>query len=386
MDYHTLVARIRREVVEVTPAEVAAAPPEALVDIREPEERLGGAIPGSLAVPRGVLELTIERLVPDRGRRIVLYCSAGHRSVLAAHTLQTMGYAHVASLAGGFERWKREGRPWDLPGGLSGDQRVRYDRHLRLPEVGEKGQLRLMDAAVAVVGAGGLGSPVLLYLAAAGIGTLGIVDGDRVDPGNLQRQVVHRTADIGRTKVDSARDAVHALNPDVRVVGHTERIHAGNALEILSGYDVIVDGADNFPTRYLLNDAALHLRTPVVHGSVLRFEGQVSVFSPYRGPCYRCLFPEPPPPDLAPSCAEAGVLGALPGTVGAMQAVETLKLVLGVGDPLVGRLLVYDALAQSTTALRVHRDPACPACGDEEHPPTLVDYDASCRRPGAAPA
>ena len=286
------------------------------------------------------------------------------------------------SLAGGLNRWKSEGLECEVPPGLDPLHRERYDRHLLLPEVGVEGQERLLASRVLVVGAGGLGSPVILYLAAAGVGTLGIVDPDVVEESNLQRQVVHERGFLGRPKVASAAATVGSLNPDVTVVPYPVRLQADNALEILAGYDVVVDGADNFPTRYLMNDAALRLRLPLVHGAVFRFEGQASVFSPYRGPCYRCLFPEPPPPDLSPSCAEIGVLGVLPGIIGSIQAVEVIKLLLGIGSPLVGRLLTYDALAQEFATMQVRRDPACPACSDEARLPVLVDYDDTCRPTG----
>jgi molybdopterin/thiamine biosynthesis adenylyltransferase len=330
-------------------------------------------------IPRGVLEREIAAHAPDPATSIVLYCAAGNRSALAAQSLELMGYTSVASLAGGFEQWKIAGRPWHAPQGLSPEQRGRYDRHLSLPEVGVEGQQRLLGSRVLVIGAGGLGSPVATYLAAAGVGTLGLVDGDVVDPSNLQRQVLHDVGAIGRMKVDSARERLTSINPDVEIETHGVRLSASNALEIMAGYDVVVDGADNFPTRYLVNDASLHLRVPVVHGSILRFEGRAAVFAPYRGPCYRCLYPEPPPPELAPSCAEAGVLGALPGVIGSIQATEALKLLLGAGEPLIGRLLTYEALEQRFTEVRFRRDPACAACGDEDHPPPLIDYDETCR-------
>jgi len=313
----------------------------------------------------------------------VLYCEGGARSALAAQTLEDMGYTNVASLEGGFTRWKREGLPWRAPEGLTTDQRARYSRHVLLPEVGEKGQIELLESRVLLIGAGGLGSPAAIYLAAAGVGTIGIVDDDVVDASNLQRQIIHNMDRLGQPKVESARETLTALNPDVKVEPHDLRLAADNVLEVLSGYDVIVDGGDNFPTRYLVNDASLHLHTPVVHGSIFRFEGQVSVFNPYGGPCYRCQFPEPPPPELAPSCAEAGVLGVLAGVVGSIQAVEAIKLILGIGEPLVERLLTYDALTQEFMELRIRRDPDCLACGDESMPPRLVDYDATCAYPGA---
>lgn len=378
--YRDLVERTRPLVREVTPSEVARRLEEViLVDVREVSEYEQGSIPGARLLPRGVLERDIAGVFGDIGTQLVLYCEAGHRSILAAAALQDMGYTDVASMSGGFNQWKNEGHPWGDPRGLTTEQRTRYARHVRLPEVGEEGQLRLLDARVVLVGAGGLGSPAALYLAAAGVGTIGVVDDDLVDATNLQRQVIHNVDRIGMPKVDSARESLLALNPDVKVETYRERLSAANALATLGGYDVIVDGGDNFPTRYLINDASLHLRVPVVHGSIFRFEGQVSVFKPYEGPCYRCLHPLPPPPELAPSCAEAGVLGVLPGVVGSIQAMEALKLVLDIGDTLTGRLMVYDALEQDFMTVSVKRDPKCPACSHPERPPTLVDYDETCR-------
>jgi molybdopterin/thiamine biosynthesis adenylyltransferase len=304
-------------------------------------------IPGSTFVPRGHLESQIENKLPDRDAPVVIYCAGGTRSAFAAKTLQELGYSDVVSMAGGFGRWKNEGRPWVTPAVLNPEQRTRYHRHILLPEVGEAGQQKLLESKVLLLGAGGLGSPAALYLAAAGVGTLGIVDMDVVDASNLQRQILHNVERIGDRKVDSAKKTLTALNPDVNVVTYDVRFGADNILDIIDDYDVVVDGTDNFPTRYLLNDASLLKRIPVVHGSIFRFEGQVTVFDPYNGPCYRCLLPEPPPPELAPSCAEAGVLGVLPGIVGSVQALEAIKLLLGLGDPLRGRLLAYDALEQS---------------------------------------
>jgi len=383
-DYQALVTAAKAETNPIDPSELERrlGDPPLLVDVREVDEYHAGALPGAVLVPRGVLERDAAGALPDTGAEVVLYCAGDARSALAARVLQEMGYISVRYLEGGFDAWRDAGRPWEVPAGLVDDGAVRYSRHLRLPEVGEKGQLRLRESRVALIGAGGLGSPAALYLAAAGVGTLGIVDHDRVDLSNLQRQILHDNSDVGRGKVESARETIAALNPDVRVVGVAERLAAGNALDVLAGYDVVVDGADNFPTRYLLNDASLHLGIPVVHGSVFRFEGQVTVFTPYAGPCYRCLFPEPPPPELAPNCADAGVLGVLPGVIGTLQATEAIKLLLGIGEPLVGRLLTYDALTAEFSTLRFGRNPACPACGDPEHRPRLVDYDASCRVPG----
>ncbi len=383
--YGEMVRRAKVRITEISPAKLAedSGDEPVIVDVRETFELARGMIPGARVVPRGMLEKVIDRLVPDPAAPVVLYCDVGNRSALAALVLEEMGYRAVRSLAGGIERWKAEGRPTVVPEEASADPRARYSRHLTLPEVGVEGQDRLAASKGLVIGIGGLGSPVALYLAAAGVGTLGIVDYDVVDVSNLQRQVVHDTVRIGMAKVDSAADTIRRLNPEVEVEVRRSRLGAENVLDLLSGYDVVVDGADNFPTRYLLNDASLHLRVPVVHGSVLRFEGQTTVFAPYRGPCYRCLFPEPPPPELAPSCAEAGVLGVVPGMIGTIQAAETIKLLLGIGEPLIGRLLVVDAAAAEFRMLKVRRDAACPACADESRPPRLVDYDDACRPAGS---
>lgn len=380
-DYHELAARARARITEVSGAalEPRLEGGPVVVDIREPYEMAQGMIPGSFVVPRGVLEKAIAQVAPEPDTEIVLYCDGGHRSALAALVLEEMGYSNVASLAGGITRWRVEGREITIPRGPAVDPNARYARQLVLPEIGEAGQRRLLAAKVLVVGAGGLGSPAAYYLAAAGVGTLGILDHDVVDVSNLQRQILHGVDRIGADKADSAAATLRRLNPDIEILALTEHLDAGNVLELASGYDVIVDGTDNFPARYLLNDAAMHLRVPVVHGSVIRFEGQATVVVPYRGPCYRCLFPLPPPPEVSPSCAEAGVLGAVPGVIGSIEAVEAVKLVLGVGDPLVGRLLVYDGLTGEMRAFAVDRDPACPACGDEGRLPPLVDYDTGCR-------
>ncbi len=384
IDYKAWIAGIRNEIQEITVAELAALTdtPAVIIDVREPDEFEQGAIPGARLAPRGQLEGVITDYVDDPDTPIVLYCAVGERSALAAQSLQRLGYRNVMSLAEGFEGWKTTGRSWDVPKVLPANQRARYSRHLLLTEVGEEGQQRLLRSRVLVVGAGGLGSPSALYLAAAGVGTIGIVDSDVVDLTNLQRQILHNVDRIGQLKVDSARQTLGALNPDVHIEAVPERLTADNALELLAGYDLVVDGADNFPTRYLLNDASLHARIPVVHGSVFRFEGQVSVFSPYAGPCYRCLFAEPPPPELAPSCTEAGVLGVVPGIIGSIQAAETLKLLLGIGNPLIGKLLTFDALDQEFRTLTFRRDPACAACRDESHPPRIVEYDLHCRPAG----
>jgi molybdopterin/thiamine biosynthesis adenylyltransferase len=348
-----------------------------IVDIRDEAEYAEGAIPGALHIPEERLERTISDYA-DHDDEIVLYCDGGWRSLTAAHSLAEAGYSRVLSLAEGSNAWRRTGHPWETPSARAN----RYARHIALPEIGREGQRRLLDSKVLIVGAGGLGSPAALYLTAAGVGTVGIVDFDDVALSNLQRQVLHTTSRVGMPKVSSAAQALNDLNPDVTVVPYREALNADNVLDIMRGYDVVLDGTDNFPTRYLLTDASLHLRVPIVYGAALRFEGQVSVFKPYDGPCYRCLFPEPPPPELAPSCAEAGVLGAVTGIVGSIEALEVIKLLLDIGEPLVGRLLVYDALDEDLRVLRVRRDPACPACGDASHPPRIVDYDWHCAPAG----
>lgn len=380
--YRDLVAAARARIDEMSPEELWTRIEDVIVlDVREGDENSQGAIPGARFLPRGVVERDIESLVPDRKTSLVLYCAAGHRSALAAVTLLEMGYENVSSMTGGFDAWKAAGLPWGDPTGLTADQRARYARHVMLPEVGEEGQLRLLGSRVLIVGAGGLGSPGALYLAAAGVGTIGVVDDDIVDASNLQRQVLHNVDRVGMPKVDSALETLTALNPDVKVETYRERLNASNALRIMSGYDVVVDGGDNFPTRYLVNDASLHLDVPVVHGSIFRFEGQISVFNPWVGPCYRCLHREPPPPELAPSCAEAGVLGVLPGVVGSIQAMEAIKLILEIGTTLQGRLMIYDALEQEFSTFELNRDPECLACGDRDRLPVLVDYDETCRPP-----
>ncbi len=369
-------SRIRE--VDTATAEEAMNGGAVVLDVREPDEYEQGALPGAVHIPRGHLESQIENRVPDRATPIVVHCAGGTRSAFAAETLAQLGYTDVVSMAGGFNRWKDEGRAWSTPRVLSPEQRNRYQRHLLLPEVGEAGQQRLLDAKVLLLGAGGLGSPAALYLAAAGVGTLGIVDMDVVDESNLQRQILHNMERIGERKVDSAKKTLTAINPDVTVVPHDVRLGADNVLEVLAGYDVIVDGTDNFPTRYLVNDASLKLRIPVVHGSIFRFEGQATVFHPYVGPCYRCLIPEPPPAELAPSCAEAGVLGVLPGIVGSIQAMEAIKILLDLGDTLTGRLLAYDAMDETFRTFKVPRDPHCPACSIDPDDLVIAEYDELC--------
>ena len=374
-----LLNAAKAEITEIDPQDVAARLDHfTLLDVREPEEYEQGAVPGAVHIPRGNLEFSVEGRLSDKSAPIAVYCAGGVRSAFAAKTLQDLGYTDVVSVIGGFNKWKDEGLTWKTPQVLSADQRVRYQRHLLLPEVGEKGQQRLLDSKVLLLGAGGLGSPAALYLAAAGVGTIGIIDMDVVDTSNLQRQILHNVERVGMRKVDSAKMTLTAMNPDVMVLTYDTRLGADNILDIIDGYDVIVDGTDNFPTRYLVNDAALIKNIPVVHGSIFRFEGQVTVFSPYVGPCYRCMIPEPPPAELAPSCAEAGVLGVLPGIIGSIQAVETIKLLLGVGDPLVGRLLTYDSLEQSFRTFKVRRDPTCQACGDDAGEIVIAEYDDLC--------
>ncbi len=370
-------SRIRE--VDTAAAEQAAAEAGAVVlDVREPDEYEQGALPGAVHIPRGHLESQIENRVADHDTPLVVYCAGGTRSAFAADTLTELGYTDVVSMVGGFNKWKNEDRAWSAPRTLTPDQRNRYQRHLLLPEVGEEGQQKLLDAKVLLLGAGGLGSPAALYLAAAGVGTIGIIDMDVVDESNLQRQILHNLDRIGDRKVDSAKKTLTLLNPDVDVVTYDTRLGADNVLDIIDGYDVIVDGTDNFPTRYLVNDASLLKRIPVVHGSIFRFEGQATVFHPYVGPCYRCMIPEPPPADLAPSCAEAGVLGVLPGIIGSIQAMEAIKLVLGLGDSLAGRILSYDSLEQSFRTFKVRRDPQCPACGDDAGEIVIAEYDELC--------
>ena len=386
-----VIKQIRSQVAEVDPSEVQRqlGNGAVLVDVRETEEFEAGHIPGAKHVPRGYLESRIENAVPDRSAHVVLYCASGQRSALAAHTLkELLGYQNVESMTGGITLWKDRGYEVEQPKSLSKEQRERYSRHLLIPEVGVEGQQKLLESKVLLLGAGGLGSPAALYLAAAGVGTLGIVDNDEVDLSNLQRQVIHTTERIGVPKVDSAQETIRAINPDVDVVKYPVRLDASNIMEIIEGYDVIVDGLDNFPTRYLLNDASVRLRIPVVSAAILGFDGQLSVFAPYEGPCYRCLFREPPPAELAPSCGANGVLGVLPGTMGLLQATEAIKLVIGQGDPLIGRLLLYDALGTTFTTVKVNRDPDCPICSrdpesiSDEEMGVFPDYEAFCAAAG----
>ena len=387
-----VIREIKSKVEEVDPAQVSEHLGNGivLVDVRDSNEWDAGHIPGARHVPRGYLESRIEGIAgADRSQEIVLYCATGQRSALAAHTLEALlGYENVKSMTGGITLWKDRGYKVEVPKSLTAEQRERYSRHLLIPEIGVEGQTKLLEAKVLLLGAGGLGSPTALYLAAAGVGTLGVVDDDDVDLSNLQRQVIHTTDRIGVPKVDSAEQSITAINPDVEVVKYKTRLDASNIIEIIDGYDVIVDGVDNFPTRYLLNDATVRLGIPVVSASILGFDGQLSVFKPHDGPCYRCLYPVPPPAELAPSCGANGVLGVLPGTMGLLQATEVVKLVTGAGEPLVGRLLLYEALGATFTELKVRRDPECPICSREpseiadEELGVFPDYEAFCAAAG----
>lgn len=379
-----ILARLRREIPVISlkeAYELLKNQRESVVflDVREPDEYTQGAIPGARYIPRSYLELRLEREIPDKDTPVIVYCASGTRSLIAAKAIKELGYKKVYNLEGGFQGWKNGGYPWVQQKLLNRVRSPRYSRHLLIPEVGEEGQKKLLESKVLLIGAGGLGSPAAFYLAAAGVGTIGIVDADLVDETNLQRQILHRTVDIGRPKVDSARETIRNLNPDVEVVTYKLRLDSNNIYSVLDdGWDVVVDGSDNFPTRYLINDACYFRKIPQVHGSIFRFEGQVTVFSPDEGPCYRCLYPEPPPPELAPSCAEAGVLGVLPGIIGTIQAMEAIKLLLGIGEPLIGRLLHYDALRGQFKILRLERDPGCPLCGENPTVRDLIDYEFFC--------
>jgi molybdopterin/thiamine biosynthesis adenylyltransferase/rhodanese-related sulfurtransferase len=391
--YRDYFADIKKRVKEATPQQVAGllrGGDVQLADVREKDEWDAGHLPGAVHVPKSFLEQWAEDRIPDKNKKTVLYCAGGVRSAMAADTLRQLGYSDVISMTGGFNRWKDSGLRWVTPESFTPEQAQRYSRHLLIPEVGEAGQHTLLKSKVLLIGAGGLGSPAGYYLAAAGVGTLGIVDSDVVDLTNLQRQILHSTERIGEPKALSAKQTLEALNPDVTVIPYQERLTSENIDRIIADYDVIVDGADNFPTRYLLNDASVKWNKPVVHGSIYRFEGQLTVFDPRtrhaseeraQGPCYRCLFPTPPPPELAPSCAEAGVLGVLPGVIGSLQANEAIKLLLGIGEPLVGRYLLFDALDTSFREVKLRRDPACPVCGDNPTITEYIDYEGFCASP-----
>jgi molybdopterin/thiamine biosynthesis adenylyltransferase/rhodanese-related sulfurtransferase len=378
--FRELLADTKARISETDPsgADDARRGGAVLLDVREPDEVAQGMIPGSVHIVRGNLEAQVENRIPDKSTPVVVMCAGGVRSAFAARTLSDLGYQSVLSMDGGFNRWKDEGREWVKPTTLDADQRNRYARHLLLPEVGEEGQKKLLAARVLLLGAGGLGSPAALYLAAAGVGTIGIVDMDVVDESNLQRQILHNLERVGQRKVDSARQTLELLNPDVRVITHDTRLGADNILDILSGYDVVVDGADNFPIRYLLNDASVKLGIPVVHGSIFRFEGQITVFDPLNGPTYRDLLPEPPPAELAPSCSEAGVLGVLPGIVGSIQALEAIKLILGIGDSLRGRLIAFDSLEMSFREYKLNIDPTNEVTYDNRERIEVVELEGLC--------
>ena len=377
-----LLDAARRVVPEVTVQQVKAdAGARTLIDVRERDEFEQGYIPGAQHLSKGFIELQVEDRVPLKSTPITLYCAGGVRSLLAGKALQDLGYTDVASMSGGFGAWKQAGFDFAMPAALTPDQKRRYSRHLLLNEVGEEGQRKLLDAKVLLIGAGGLGSPAALYLAAAGVGTIGLLDFDVVDESNLQRQVIHTQDRIGMRKTTSARVAIEALNPDVHVVEHDEMLNSENAQRLFEQYDIIVNGCDNFPTRYLANDVALWTRKPLVDGGIFRFEGQVTTVLPFASPCYRCRYPSPPPPEEAPSCAEAGVLGVLPGVVGLLQSTEVVKLILGIGEPLAGRLLHFDALDMRFREFRVPRDPECPVCGENPSITEPIDYEGFCMMP-----
>jgi len=384
--YADLLKEARAQIREVTPQDVDALPAGSatVIDVREASEWEQGHLPGAVHISKSYVEQQVEAAAPDRDAEVILYCAGGVRSLFAAQTLEQLGYTNVASMSGGFQAWKSAGLPWEAPVILSPEQKQRYSRHLLIPEVGAAGQTRLLESKALLIGAGGLGSPAAFYLAAAGVGTIGIVDFDVVDLSNLQRQILHTNDRIGERKVESARKTIEALNPDVKVVAHEEMLVADNVDRIITGYDVIIDGTDTFETRYLLNDAAVAKGVTVIHASVFRFEGQLTTFIPYEGPCYRCLYPTPPPPELAPGCSVAGVLGVVPGIMGMLQANEALKVLLGIGDTLAGRLLLFDALDSTFTELKLRRDPACPVCSTEAtaaraagHPLPIPSFAAS---------
>jgi len=376
MNVRDLIAETKASINEIN-ADNVDTKEVTLLDVREPSETELGIIEGAITIPRGTLETTIENKVPDKDTPIVIYCASGIRSAFATKTLNTLGYKNVSSLIGGFNGWKDEGREFVSPQTLSTEQYERYSRHLLLPEVGEEGQRKLFNAKILLLGAGGLGSPAALYLAASGVGTLGVIDMDVVDKSNLQRQVMHSINSVGMLKTDSAKMRILSLNPECNVITFNERLNAENVIDIISQFDLVIDGTDNFPTRYMLNDASVITGVPVVHGSIFRFEGQVTILDPRNGPCYRCMLPEPPPPELAPSCAEAGVLGVLPGIVGSLQALEAIKYTLDIGEPLVGKLLAFDSLEESFKTFAVQKNPDCLACG-EKAKPVIKEYDQYC--------
>jgi len=376
MNFKDILSQAKKQIREVSVHEVNAAIENrkdfTLLDVREKEEWDEGHLPGAVFLPRGFLEVKVEKTVTDKSTPVIVYCAGGVRSALATKSLQELGYTNVVSMAGGYGEWKNNGLPFEVPEKLTKNKLARYSRHLKIPEVGEQGQLKLLQSKVLLVGAGGLGSPAGVYLAASGVGTIGLIDSDVVDESNLQRQILHWSSSVGMPKVDSARRTLFEVNPDVKVRTYQVRLDASNVLDIMQDYDVVVSGSDNFATAYLVNDAAVMLRKPVLYGSIFRFDGQASTFVPYEGPCFRCLYPQATPPELAPSCDDAGVLGVLPGVVGLIQATEAVKVLLKIGDPLVGRLLVYDALGMSFRTFKVRRDPNCTTCGSNAH----IDLEA----------
>ena len=380
--YKQLMEEARQVIPEVTIDEVKnrleRGEKWALLDVREREEYREGHLDGSVSLPRGFLEMRVEEAVPDKSAPIIAYCAGGVRSLIAARTLKEMGYENVASMSGGYTAWKNAGYKWVADRQFTPEQITRYARHFTLPEVGEKGQAKLLEGKVLCIGAGGLGSPVAFYLAAAGVGTIGIIDHDVVDMSNLQRQILHTNDRVGMPKVESAQKTLNALNPEVKIVPFNERLSSENVMRIIKDFDIIVNGCDNFPTRYLINDACVMAKKPLVDGSIFQFEGQATVFYPGRGPCYRCLFPEPPPPGAAPSCAEAGMLDVLPGLVGCVQALEAMKLILGAGKPLIGRMMHFDTLSGDVRVLKLRRDPNCLVCSDHPKITELIDYEEFC--------
>ena len=381
--FQDIMAEARKEIPEVTAQQVNEllknnGKSPVLLDVRESDEWRQGHLEGAIPLPRGFLEIKVETAIPDKNTPIVAYCAGGVRSLLAAKVMREMGYQNVTSMAGGYGAWKTGGFKWVQDFQYTPEQLIRYSRHFLLPEVGEDGQAKLLQAKILMVGAGGLGSPAAYYLAAAGVGTLGIIDNDVVDISNLQRQILHANDRVGMPKVESAKKTLEGLNPDVKVIPYQAKLTSENIMEILRDYDLVIDGCDNFPTRYLVNDACVLAGKPNVHGSIFQFEGQATVFYPGKGPCYRCLYPEPPPAEMAPSCAEAGVLGVLPGLIGVIEALEAVKLILGKGDSLVGRLLHFNTLTMEINTLKLRRDPNCPMCGDHPTIKELIDYEEFC--------
>jgi len=381
--FQDIMAEARKEIPEASPQQVNEllknnGKSPVLLDVRESDEWRQGHLEGAIPLPRGFLEIKVETAIPDKNTPVIAYCAGGVRSLLAAKVMREMGYENVTSMAGGYGAWKNGGFKWVQDFQYTPDQLIRYSRHFLLPEVGEEGQAKLLQAKVLMVGAGGLGSPSAYYLAAAGVGTIGIIDNDVVDVSNLQRQILHANDRVGMPKVESAKKTLEGLNPDVKVVPYQAKLTSENIMEILKDYDFVIDGCDNFPTRYLVNDACVLTGKPNVHGSIFQFEGQATVFYPGKGPCYRCLYPEPPPADMAPSCAEAGVLGVLPGLIGVIEALEAVKLILGKGDSLVGRLLHFNTLTMEINTLKLRRDPNCPMCGDHPTIKELIDYEEFC--------